>query len=646
MDLSPALPQGDTLVDARYTDVPDTNTVFDPPIPTYATLEEWEQRKADLRLHILTAAGLFPTPEKCDLNARTTGSHEGDGYVVENVYFESYPGFYVTGNLYRPSADGPARPGIACPHGHAANGRFEDTEIFSVSARCVSLAIQGNVVFSYDMVGYNDSTQLPHDFHGETEYLWGISLLGLQLWNSIRVLDYLSAREDVDATRLACTGASGGGTQTFLLAAVDDRIKVSVPAVMVSAHMQGGCLCENVPHLRLDANNVEMAAMAAPRPQLLVSATGDWTKDTPDVEYPAIRAIYALYDAEDHLAEHQVDAGHNTNLESREAMYAWMAKWFHGELCADNTREPDYELPGPDDRRVFPDGAPPSAPDRDAVVAEIVGLAQAQLEALVPVDAASLEETRTVVGGLYLHTLNPIDAAGVDVVSQTTVGQVERLVLSPAGARHAVPAALVCPADGCSAIAVVISGAGKDGVAIEGYADTLVAAGYGVLAPDVFGLGEAERDPRDEGRHFLTFNRSDAAEKVQDIITAVAYAGERAETVHLVGVGAAGLWTLLARPLASVSGKTAVDLLAIDPMDKDALVERAYIPGLARAGGVLAAGILSAPGSLALYSVPSGVDMSPIASAYEAIASGGAFSTSRASLDPAAVARALYTPPE
>lgn len=641
MDLGPAFPQGNALVDSRYVDVPDTNTVFDPPIPTYATREEWEQRKADLRLHILTATGLFPTPEKCDLRPRATASHEGDGYIVENVYFESYPGFYVTGNLYRPSGDGAARPGIACPHGHAAHGRLEDTEIFSVPARCVSLALQGNVVFSYDMVGYNDSAQLPHDFEGEREYLWGISLLGLQLWNSIRVVDYLTSRDDVDETRIACTGASGGGTQTFLLAAVDDRVKVSVPAVMVSSHMQGGCLCENVPHLRLDANNVEIAAMAAPRPQLLVSATGDWTKNTPDVEYPAIREIYALYGAEDHLAEVQVDAGHNTNLESREAMYAWMAKWLHGELDAGKTREPEYELVGPDERRVFPDGPPAAAPTRDAVVEAIIGRSQAQLESLVPVDSESLERTRIVLGGLYLHTLNPIDASGVDVVSRSVHGQVERLVLSPAGAGHAVPAALARPAAGCSEIAVVVAGRGKDAVAAGGYVDGLTAAGYGVLAPDVFGVGEAARGAREGGRHFLTFNRSDAAERVQDIITAVAYAAEHAEAVHLVGVGAAGLWALLARPLVDMAGKTVVELAGLDPMDKGALLEQAYIPGLGRAGGVLAAGMLSAPGALTLFSVPSSVDMSPVASAYEAVASGRAFSTSRASLDARAAVRAL-----
>jgi dienelactone hydrolase len=642
MDLDSSAPAGDALVDSRNTRVPDTNTVFDPPIPTYATVEEWEHRKAELRLHILAATGLFPAPARCELNARTTGVHEGDGYVVENVHFDSYPGFYVTGNLYRPAADDGMRPAIACPHGHAAHGRLEDTEIFSVPARCVSLALQGNVVFSYDMVGYNDSLQLSHDFHGDREYLWGISLLGLQLWNSIRVLDYLTSRDDVDDTRIACTGASGGGTQTFLLAAVDDRVKVSVPAVMVSAHMQGGCLCENVPHLRLETNNVEIAAMAAPRPQLLVSATGDWTKDTPSVEYPAIRDIYALYGAEAKLDEHQVDAGHNTNLESREAMYAWMAKWFHGELDADKTREPAYALPDPDARRVFPDGElPPSALDREGVIREIVERSQAQLESLVPVDAESLDRARTVLGGLYIHTLNPTATDSIETSSQVVDGQVERLSLSPDGAGHAVPAALVSPDDGFSELVVLVDGEGKDAAAADGTVAALVSAGYGVLAVDVFGVGEAAGVEREEGRHFLTFNRSHAAARAQDVVTAASYAATRAERVHLVGVGAAGLWTLLARPLVDVSGRCVVDMAGFDPADDDALIARAYIPGLARAGGALTAGILTAPSPLTLCSVTSDVDMSPVASAYEAAGAGEAFATSKASASVGLVLREL-----
>ena len=96
---------------------------------------------------------------------------------------------------------------------------------------------------------------------------------------------------------------------------------------MISLHMQGGCLCENQPGLRLDTTNVEIAATIAPRPLLMVSATGDWTTNTLEREYPAVRALYALQGAADRVHAVRFDAPHNYNRESREAVYAWMARW-------------------------------------------------------------------------------------------------------------------------------------------------------------------------------------------------------------------------------------------------------------------------------------------------------------------------------
>ena len=130
--------------------------------------------------------------------------------------------------------------------------------------------------------------------------------------------------------RIGATGASGGGTQTFLLSAVDDRIAASAPVNMISLHMQGGCLCENIPVLRLDTDNVELSAVFAPRPLLMVSATGDWTNETMELEYPEMQRFYALFGAKYRVHAVRVNADHNYNRESREAVYAWMARWLKG----------------------------------------------------------------------------------------------------------------------------------------------------------------------------------------------------------------------------------------------------------------------------------------------------------------------------
>jgi dienelactone hydrolase len=195
-----------------------------------------------------------------------------------------------------------------------------------VPARAISLARQGYVVFSYDMVGYNDTVQTPHAFGNPREQLWGFGPLGLQLWNSIRSIDFLQSLSDVDPEKIAMTGESGGGTQTFLATAVDNRIRFSVPVNMISAIMQGGSPCENAPGLRLGTSNLEIGALMAPRPMLMIAATGDWTRNTPKEEYPALRSIYELYDRTADLEMVQIDAPHNYNQQSREAMYRFFGK--------------------------------------------------------------------------------------------------------------------------------------------------------------------------------------------------------------------------------------------------------------------------------------------------------------------------------
>ena len=310
--------------DARLTEpLPNTDMHFR--MPVYKTLAEWEARKEHLRKQILSAAGLLPMPEKTALHPQVFGRVNNKDYTVEKVLLETLPGYWLGGNLYRPAGRAGKFPGVVSPHGHWTYGRIENSANGSIPARCINLARQGHVVFAYDMVGYNDTIQTPHAFGGPREHLWAFGPLGLQLWNSIRAVDFVQSLPDVDAGRIAATGASGGGTQTFLLQAVDPRVKVSAPVNMISAIMQGGSPCENAPNLRIGTFNVELGAMMAPRPMLMVSATGDWTRNTPREEFPAIQAIYQLHGAANNVETVQIDAPHNYNQQSREAVYKFFA---------------------------------------------------------------------------------------------------------------------------------------------------------------------------------------------------------------------------------------------------------------------------------------------------------------------------------
>jgi cysteine synthase/dienelactone hydrolase len=285
---------------------------FHPP----ATREAWERRAERVRRRILVSQGLWPLPTRTPLNAVIHGRLERDEYTVEKVYFESAPGFFVTGNLYRPKRVTGRVPGVLFAHGHwqdarlALSGeeevrreiatgqeRFEQGGRSRFQSLCVQLARMGCVVWQWDMLGNSDAQQLSaalvHGFAKQrpemaTPENWGLfspqaelhlqSAMGLQTWNSIRSLDFLLSLPEVDPERVAMTGASGGGTQTMILAAIDERLKLSFPAVMVSTAMQGGCTCENACLLRVDTGNVEFAALFAPKPQGLTTAD-DWTRE-------------------------------------------------------------------------------------------------------------------------------------------------------------------------------------------------------------------------------------------------------------------------------------------------------------------------------------------------------------------------------
>lgn len=281
---------------------------------------QWEERAEVIRQGIIDGMGWdqLPTNYEGNLNPIIHSQRMMDGYIVENIAIESFPGFYITGNLYRPIQTSGKLAGILCPHGHWQEppGRMRaDMQI-----RCAFLARMGAVVFAYDMVGYGDAGQIDHRMP---------IALALQTWGGKRALDYLLSRDDVDPDRIAMTGASGGGTQTFILTALDDRIKVSAPIVMVSAHFFGGCVCESGMPIHKSnhhqTNNVEIAALAAPRPMLIVSDGGDWTSNNPDMEIPYLQKVYGLYQAKSQLDHvHFALERHDYGPNKRAAMYNFM----------------------------------------------------------------------------------------------------------------------------------------------------------------------------------------------------------------------------------------------------------------------------------------------------------------------------------
>ncbi len=594
-------------VDQRLTTVRHLDQKYEPgSVPTRAT---WEARAEQLRQQIQAAAGLLPMPVKGPLNPTIFGRVDRGTYTVEKFYFESLPGFYVTGNLYRPKVtDGKKVPVVLCPHGHWTYGRLENSNLNSTASRAANFAMQGYAALSYDMVGYNDSTAISHRFAPghrdgpDRESLWSINLLGLQLWNSIRAVDFMLTLPEADPQRISVTGESGGGTQTFLLTAVDPRIQVTGPVNMISYVMQGGSLCENAPNLRIDTENVEIGALAAPRPMIMVSATGDWTRNTWVEEYPAIRAIYRLYNADDRLTTIQINAPHNYNQDSREAVYTWFAKWILGRQEETTLRERGGGVLPANELLVFY-GRPRPAGELDeaGLINRLITDHQRQLRETL---AAGLATYRATFGPTYRQSLLASYPAADELVEKrleslpagfsSQAGQTTGTAVSRRAAGDLVRLYLTTPARSAAGRSVTVivdplpAALKLDPETIQ-LRDNLVRNGQSVVVVKVF---PGERVVPAEYKFFTTYNRTDAALRVQDILTALAWTSSRVAAggkVNLVANGRAGLWALLARGLAPEISRTLIDTAGFRSDRDDDFVTHLPIPGLRRAGDLTTA---------------------------------------------------------
>jgi hypothetical protein len=533
--------------DARNLAAPGTRTVF--PLREWQTREEWERHAAHLRRRILLASGLWPLPGKPVLHTRPHNRFNQGTYTTECVLIETWPGLWIAANFYLPVKRAGKVPGILVAHGHWTNGRLENTDNCSTPSLCANLASQGFAALAYDMVGYNESDQLPHKFgNSPEEQAWHYGPLGVQLWNSIRMLDYLASRDEIDGDRLGMTGASGGGTQTFLLAALDPRLKAVAPVNMISAHFQGGCECENASGLRWSTNNVETGAMAAPRPQLLVAATGDWTRDVPRVEYPAIRKIYGLYGAEDQITTWQQSAGHNYNLPSREAVY----RFFHS-LWGNPAAPPPNETAGApsiDSLRARLDERPTTALTAVQFFEEWKKRCQNATKTL------SMDEKRA-----RLHAIFGLDQ------------RLEGLALQNG---------YLTTAAGWRMPAQLLNEGGKSSLLLLSATPGIPAAGPAItsaaLAVRLFGRS-AERPVT--AQHFLTFNAADPVCRVQDTVAAITWLRQRspAQPVEIIAADERAAWA--ATVAQALLGRSAVRLRGnVKPSEPDP------VPGLEFAGGI------------------------------------------------------------
>ncbi len=283
----------------------------------------WEKRKELLRPALYKALDLYPLPAKPDSKPIVTPKRIYNGYSVENIAIEILPGLYINGSLYKPLHYKGKIPVMLSPDGHWDKQRYRaDCQL-----RCASLARMGCMAYSYDLFAWGESLLHFKSEDHRTSIAQVVQTLG-----AIRIIDYLLTLKETDPNRLGISGGSGGGSHTVLMAALDPRIKLSAPVVAVSSYFYGGCPCESGMPIHLvcgGTDNVELAAMAAPNPQLLITDGKDWTAHMPEHDFPYLQKMYGYY-GKTNLVEnvHLPNEGHDYGPSKRDALYKFVAKDF------------------------------------------------------------------------------------------------------------------------------------------------------------------------------------------------------------------------------------------------------------------------------------------------------------------------------
>ncbi len=289
----------------------------------YSNKNEWEKRKTELMPCLKQALRLNPLPKKPESKTILTPKRKYNGYTVENFAIETLPGIYVCGSLYKPEKVKGKCPVMLNPNGHSREGRYDESQ----QKICAMQARMGIIAVNWDLFAWGESSlQFDVALHRSS------AAQTMQTLNTIRILDYLFSLKETDSSRIGITGASGGGSMTMVISAIDNRITLSVPVVMLSSHFYGGCPCESGMPIHLcghRTNNAEIASIFAPKPQLILSDGKDWTSTVPELEFPFIKRIYGFYDTENNVKNiHFPEEGHDYGFSKRKAMYEFVTEHF------------------------------------------------------------------------------------------------------------------------------------------------------------------------------------------------------------------------------------------------------------------------------------------------------------------------------
>ncbi len=580
-----------------------------------ASLLDWNKRRPALRMQLFAAMGSFPE-QPCSLEARVTGELKRPGYRIEKLVFQSRPNVWVTASFYVPASQG-KHPAVLAVHGHWPGARRDPV----VQARCLGLVKLGFLVLAIDAFGAGERYPVPAHgaYHGALfgSTLWpaGHTLLGMQVYDNRRAVDYLRTRPEVDGDRLGITGASGGGNQTMYAGALDERFRAVVPVCSVGnylAYLRAACcVCEVLPAALRFTDEGDVLGLVAPRALMVISASKDayqFSVEQAQKSLERARIVYRLHRVPGKVRHAVFDSGHAYNQPMREAMYGWMTRWLKNEGDGRPIPEPAHQIDSDEDLCCVPPATRPkgflfpptfAAQEARRLLKKLTEPMPDHVEAWESTAIAARHQLREqVLGGLPESNPAPViaETRNIRVVGEhkQTPLQIEcpggpplpAVLMSQARPKQKQPACVLLHLDGkARALEHPLAGA-------------LLKQGYAVVAPDLRATG-CNRPPHDaiggapdhnSAEHALWIGRPLLGQWVIDVRVLLDWLRLQAEFDYarraVAGIGHAGVVALCAAGL--LENHVAAALAIAAPASY--ITDEAYPAGFPM--GLLAPGLL------------------------------------------------------
>jgi dienelactone hydrolase len=597
-----------------------------------ASKKEWEDRRTKLRAAMFAAMGNFPD-KPCALEPKEMGVLKREGYRIEKLLLQTRPAVWMTASAYVPEPVRGKAPAVLVVHGHWPWARRDPV----VQARCVGLVKLGFFVLAVDAFGAGERYTTPGrgTYHGALygSTLWptGQTLLGMQVFDNRRAVDYLQSRPEVDGSRLGITGASGGGNQSMYAGALDDRFGAVVPACSVGTYQAylhaACCVCEVLPGALRFAEESDVVSLVAPRALLVINATKDAFQFSVDEAKKSIaraRPVFKLYDADAKLAHATFESPHDYNQAMREAMYGWMTKHLKDEGDGKRIPEPKHEVEKPEDLSCFADQPRlktffllPAIAAREAerVLKQAHPRTPDHREEWEAVAVRMRDWLRKDVLGDWSKAPRPDAVAGAaEAKDETTVPMilypepdmpVPFLVKATAKPDPTLPACLLLHLDG------------KTEALKHPVAQKLLDKGWTVVAPDLRGTGEtkpastavARAPDHNIAEHGLWLGRPMLSQWLFDVSCLLDWIAAQPtldkEHIAVVGIGPAGVIAMCAGGIFEdrVASVAAVDSLSSFVTDQEYAAGTPMsllAPGILRAGDIPHLAATTAPRKLVI----------------------------------------------